>query len=59
MVITLQYVLSTAIAVSLARSGAVDTSDIAAALMLIGSFIWPIRSLGRIIGDLGKSVCFC
>ncbi len=56
MVITLQYVLSTAIAVSLARSGAVDTSDIAAALMLIGSFIWPIRSLGRIIGDLGKSV---
>lgn len=56
MVITLQYLLSTAVAVTLARSGAVDTSDIAAALMLIGSFIWPIRGLGRIIGDLGKSV---
>jgi ATP-binding cassette subfamily B protein len=55
-VITLQYLLSTWVAINLARTGDISLSDILVAFMLVGSFIWPIRGLGRIIGDMGKSV---
>lgn len=51
-----QYLLVTAISIYLAmHSSAIDSSDIVALLMLVGSFIWPVRSLGRMIGESGKS----
>ena len=33
----------------------ISASDIVAMMMLVSSFIWPVRSLGRIIADMGKS----
>lgn len=51
----LQYALTTTIAIILAKKGIVDTSDIIACMMYIGMLVYPIRGLGRIIGDFGKS----
>jgi ATP-binding cassette, subfamily B, bacterial len=52
----LQYVITMSIAIYLSQSIAVSSSDIIAILMLLGSFIWPIRGLGRIIGEFGKTL---
>lgn len=53
---TFQYLLVIAISIFLALSNSgITSSDIVAVLMLVGSFVWPIRSLGRIIGESGKS----
>lgn len=53
----LQYLLTIGVAISLVRnpSSSVQPSDVIAVMMLVGSFIWPVRGLGRIIGDIGKS----
>lgn len=53
----LQYLLTIGVAIAIVRnpSNSVKPSDIIAILMLVGSFIWPVRGLGRIIGDIGKS----
>ena len=51
-----QYLLVTLISIYLARNtNSIESSDIIALLMLVGSFIWPVRSLGRMIGECGKS----
>lgn len=51
-----QYLLVTVISIYLARNtNSIESSDIIALLMLVGSFIWPVRSLGRMIGECGKS----
>ena len=51
-----QYLLVTIISIYLAmNSTSINSSDIIALLMLVGSFIWPVRSLGRMIGECGKS----
>ena len=51
-----QYLLVTAISIYLAmNTTSIESSDIVALLMLVGSFIWPVRSLGRMIGECGKS----
>lgn len=52
-----QYLLLTAVAIHMIATNpnSVSPSDIVAIMMLSSSFIWPIRSLGRIIGDMGKS----
>lgn len=52
----LQYGLTVTACIILAKNKAVDTGDIIACMMYIGMLVWPIRSLGRIIGDFGKSV---
>lgn len=46
-----QYLVITLVSIYLAREGLVDIGDAAAALMLVGLLIWPIRGLGRLIND--------
>ncbi len=51
-----QYLFVTVISIYLAMtSTTINGSDIIALLMLVGSFIWPVRGLGRMIGECGKS----
>lgn len=51
----LQYAITFGFAINLAKTGVVNAGDIIAALMYIGMLVWPIRGLGRIIGDFGKA----
>lgn len=51
-----QYALTVFICILFARNGLVSTGDIIACMMYIGMLVWPIRNLGRIISDFGKSV---
>jgi len=51
----LQYLATVAYSIFLAEKGLIGTGDIIACLMYIGMLVWPIRGLGRIIGDLGKA----
>lgn len=51
----LQYVITLGFAIGIVQSGAISTGDIIAALMYIGMLVWPVRGLGRIIGDFGKA----
>lgn len=52
----LQYALTISVSIFLVKSEAVSAGDIIACLMYIGMLVWPIRGLGRIIGDFGKAV---
>lgn len=54
--VMLQYVATLTVGVFLAKEGHVDPSEITACLMLMGMLIWPIRSLGRLISDYGKTM---
>jgi ATP-binding cassette subfamily B protein len=51
----IQYTVTMGVAISLAQKGVISSGDIIAALMYIGMLVWPIRGLGRIIGDFGKA----
>ena len=51
----LQYALTVAVAIMLVEIGQITTGDIIVSLMYIGMLVWPIRGLGRIIGDFGKA----
>jgi ATP-binding cassette subfamily B protein len=51
-----QYLLIIAIAVYAVKQGTMDAASVAAALQLVGMLIWPIRGLGRLINDFGKSL---
>ncbi|MFA5660428.1 MAG: ABC transporter ATP-binding protein [Bacilli bacterium] len=46
-----QYLVITLVSINLARTQVMDAGDAAAALMLVGLLIWPIRGLGRLIND--------
>ena len=52
----LQYVLTLSVSIFLVQTSKVSAGDIIACLMYIGMLVWPIRGLGRIIGDFGKAV---
>lgn len=52
----LQYTLTIGVAIYLSKEGIVSTGDIIACMMYIGMLVYPIRGLGRIIGDFGKAV---
>lgn len=51
----LQYVITLGVAITIVQSGAISEGDVIAALMYIGMLVWPVRGLGRIIGDFGKA----
>ena len=51
---TLQYAVTIGYCIFLAREG-MSTGDIIVCLSYISMLVYPIRSLGRIIGDFGKS----
>jgi len=51
----MQYAVTIGVCVYLAKNSLVSTGDIIACMMYIGMLVYPIRGLGRIIGDFGKS----
>ncbi|MDD4388394.1 MAG: ABC transporter ATP-binding protein [Bacilli bacterium] len=51
----LQYLATVSYSIYLAEKGFISTGDIIVCLMYIGMLVWPIRGLGRIIGDFGKA----
>ena len=51
----MQYTVTISVCVYLAKNALVSTGDIIACMMYIGMLVYPIRGLGRIIGDFGKS----
>lgn len=52
----LQYGVTMIVAIFLAKSNQLSTSDIITALMYIGTLIFPIRGLGRVISEFGKTI---
>lgn len=54
--IFLQYALTIGYCIFLAIEGLVGVGDIVACISYISMLVYPIRSLGRIIGDFGKSI---
>lgn len=51
----LQYGITLIVAIYLAKNNLVDAGDIVACFLLLGMLIWPVRGLGRIIGEFGKT----
>ncbi len=51
-----QYMLTILVAINLVKNnpGSIALSDVTLFLSLVGSYIWPVRSLGRMIGEAGK-----
>ena len=54
--IFLQYALTIGYCIFLALRGLVGVGDIVVCISYISMLVYPIRSLGRIIGDFGKSI---
>lgn len=52
----LQYTAIFGIAIYLTQRGTLSAGDVITALMYVGMLVWPIRNLGRLIGDFGKSI---
>ena len=52
----IQYLITMATSIFLLinNPGVISGSDVVAVMMLLSSYIWPVRSLGRIVSDLGK-----
>lgn len=59
MIIMLQYGATIIAGVYFAKTGKISVGDISAALIYISMLVYPIRSLGRIISDFGKTVVAC
>lgn len=54
-VVFLQYAITLGCGIYLSQKGLMQSSDIVAALLLMGMLIWPMRGLGRIIASFGKA----
>lgn len=54
--VMLQYTATIVVGIILAREGKLFASDIVAAILLMNMLVWPMRSLGRIVANFGKSV---
>ncbi len=50
-----QYLVITLVGIYLSLNGYLNAPDIAAALMLVGLLIWPVRGLGRLINDFSMA----
>lgn len=55
-VVVFQYALTISISIYLAYKNEVNSADIVACLLLLGMLVWPIRGLGRIISNFGKTL---
>ncbi|VEU81046.1 ABC transporter ATP-binding protein [Haploplasma axanthum] len=51
-----QFLVVLLFGIHFSRQGTMSVSSISSALMLAGMLIWPVRGLGRIINDFGKSL---
>lgn len=51
-----QMLLTMVVSINLVRSGdsSLGVADITAIITLVGSYVWPVRGLGRTIADMGK-----
>lgn len=51
-----QYMLTMVVAISIVSNNpsSISLAGVTAIMALVGSYIWPVRGLGRIIGDMGK-----
>lgn len=54
--VALQYGATLIAAIFFARSNLISIGDIMAALLYISLLVYPIRGLGRIIGEFGKAI---
>ncbi len=50
-----QYALTASFGIYFAVMGTLDTGQFIAFLSLLGLIVWPLRQLGRIVGDFGKT----
>lgn len=55
-VVVFQYALTISVSIYLAYHNEVNAADIIACLLLLGMLVWPIRGLGRIISNFGKTL---
>ncbi len=53
-----QYMLTMIVAINIMIKDpdAISLADVTALMTLVGTYIWPVRSLGRMIGEAGKCV---
>ncbi len=51
-----QYLITVIIGVYFVRQDMISSGQIVAVLMLLGMLIWPVRGLGRMIGDFGRAL---
>jgi len=51
-----QYALTVIVSVYFAKAGIISIGDIIACLMYVGMLVYPIKRLGRIIGDFSKTI---
>jgi len=54
-IIFMQYGLALSFGIYFAVQGVIDPGDFATFMMYIGMVVWPLRQLGRIISDFGKT----
>ncbi len=52
----LQYSVVLIVAIFMVKDNLISSEQVIAALLLIGMLIWPIRGLGRLIGDFGRAL---
>lgn len=51
-----QYLITIILGVYFVRLDMISSGQIVAVLMLLGMLIWPVRGLGRMIGDFGRAL---
>lgn len=54
-VIFIQYAVTLTVGVVMAANGELSIGEYIAFLSFIGMVVWPLRQLGRIVGDFGKT----
>ncbi len=53
--IFIQYMVTACIGITFAVNGIIEIGMYSSILMYVGQIVWPMRNLGRIIGDFGKA----
>ena len=54
-IIFIQYAVTLVAGITLTVNNVISLGELTAFLMYIGMVVWPLRQLGRIIGDFGKT----
>jgi len=55
-IIFIQYCLTASVGIFYAVNGQLDSGEYIAFLSFVGMIVWPMRQLGRIVGDFGKTI---
>lgn len=56
LLVMLQYSATIITGIYLSKHGILQAPDIVAALLLLNMLVWPMRGLGRVVSNFGKSV---